>query len=87
VQSLASPETAIARGGLASAELLRTLGLSIAWTVLLYVAVVIFALALGLFFARLTGIDRRTSLMGSCPGGIAELVFTLIPPGTRSDGR
>jgi uncharacterized membrane protein AbrB (regulator of aidB expression) len=85
VQSLASPETAIARGGLASAELLRTLGLSIAWTVLLSVAVVIFAL--GLFFARLTGIDRRTSLMGSCPGGIAELVFTLIPPGTRSDGR
>lgn len=61
-------------GSLASAQLLGTLGMSIAWIVLLSVAVVIFALALGLLFALLTGIDRRTSLMGTCPGGIAEMV-------------
>jgi len=61
-------------GSLASATLLRTLGMSIAWALLLSVVVVVFALVLGLLFAQLTGIDRRTSLMGSCPGGIAEMV-------------
>ena len=72
-------------GSLATPTLLRSLGASLAWTVLLTVVVLIFALGLGLLFARLTGIDRRTSLLGSVPGGIAKMVALAEDCGAQAD--
>ena len=72
-------------GSLATPGLLRTLGASIVWTVLLSAAVLLFALALGLLFSRLTGVDRRTSLLGSVPGGIAEMVALAEDSAAQAD--
>jgi len=61
-------------GSLATPALLETLGASVLWASALSVAVLAVALLLGLLFARMSGVDRRTALLGSCPGGIAEMV-------------
>lgn len=72
-------------GSLATPSLLRSLGASLLWTVLRTLAVLVLALGLGLLFARLTGIDRRTSLLGSVPGGIAEMVALTEDSNARAD--
>jgi membrane AbrB-like protein len=61
-------------GSLATPALLHTLSASIGWAIALTVAVVGCSLLVGLWFARATGVDRRTALLGSCPGGMAEMV-------------
>lgn len=61
-------------GSLATPALLRSLGASVGWAAVITTAVVAAGLALGLLLARTTGIDRRTALLASCPGGIAEMV-------------
>lgn len=61
-------------GSLATPVLLRNLGASVGWAALLTVTVVAGGLALGLLLERTTGMDRRTALLASCPGGIAEMV-------------
>lgn len=61
-------------GSLATPALLRSLGASVGWAVLCTTAVVAVGLALGLLLARMTGMDRRTALLASCPGGISEMV-------------
>lgn len=61
-------------GSLATPALLRSLGSSLGWAVACTTAVVAVGLALGLVLARTTGIDRRTALLASCPGGISEMV-------------
>ncbi len=72
-------------GSLATPTLLRTLGASIAWTVVLSIVVVILSLVLGLLFSRLTGVDRRTALLGSVPGGIAEMVALAEDSAAQAD--
>jgi membrane AbrB-like protein len=61
-------------GSLATPALLRSLGASVGWAAAVTTAVVAAGLALGLLLARTTGMDRRTALLASCPGGIAEMV-------------
>jgi uncharacterized protein len=72
-------------GSLATPALLHTLGASIGWVIALTVAVVGGSLLVGLWFARATGIDRRTALLGSCPGGMAEMVALAEESATRVD--
>jgi membrane AbrB-like protein len=61
-------------GSLATPALLHSLGASVGWAAVITTAVVAVGLALGLLLARTTGIDRRTALLASCPGGLAEMV-------------
>ncbi|MGP4017718.1 AbrB family transcriptional regulator [Saccharopolyspora sp. 5N708] len=72
-------------GSLATPALLHTLSASIGWAIVLTVAVVCGSLLVGLWFARATGIDRRTALLGSCPGGMAEMVALAEESGARVD--
>ena len=43
------------------------------------------SLLVGLWFARVTGIDRRTALLGTCPGGMAEMVALAEESSARVD--
>lgn len=61
-------------GSLATPALLTTLGASATWAALMAVAIVAVGLLLGLLLSALTDLDRRTALLGSCPGGISEMV-------------
>ena len=61
-------------GSLATPALLHSLGSSVGWAAAITTAVVAFGLALGVLLARITGMDLRTALLASCPGGIAEMV-------------
>jgi membrane AbrB-like protein len=61
-------------GSLATPALLRSLGASVGWAAAITTAVVAVGLLLGLLLARTTGMDRRTALLASCPGGITEMV-------------
>lgn len=72
-------------GSLATPALLHTLGASIGWAIALTVAIVVGSLLVGLWFARVTGIDRRTALLGSCPGGMPEMVALAEESAARVD--
>jgi uncharacterized protein len=61
-------------GSLATPVLLRSLGASVGWAVLCTTGVVVLGLLLGLLLAATSGLDRRTALLASCPGGISEMV-------------
>ena len=61
-------------GSLATPALLHSLGSSVGWAAAITTAVVAVGLALGLLLARTTGMDLRTALLASCPGGLAEMV-------------
>lgn len=61
-------------GSLATPALLQSLGASVGWAVVCTSGVVALGLGLGLVLARTSGIDRRTALLASCPGGISEMV-------------
>ena len=61
-------------GSLATPALVQSLGASVGWAVVTTTAVVVLGLGLGLVLAWTAGIDRRTALLASCPGGIAEMV-------------
>ncbi len=61
-------------GSLATPALLTSLGASAGWAAVAAVAIVSVGLLLGLLLSALTGLDRRTALLGSCPGGISEMV-------------
>lgn len=60
-------------GSMATPALLRTLGASVGWTIAATVLVLVLSLSLGLLFAWVAKVDRRTALLGCCPGGIAEM--------------
>jgi membrane AbrB-like protein len=70
-------------GSLATPALLHTLSASIGWAIALTVAVVCGSLVVGLWFARATGVDRRTAVLGSCPGGMAEMVALAEESGAQ----
>jgi uncharacterized protein len=72
-------------GSLATPALLHTLSASIGWAVALTILVVGGSLLVGLWFARATGIDRRTALLGTCPGGMAEMVALAEESSARVD--
>jgi membrane AbrB-like protein len=72
-------------GSLATPALLHTLSASIGWAVALTILVVGGWLLVGLWFARATGIDRRTALLGTCPGGMAEMVALAEESSARVD--
>lgn len=61
-------------GSLATPALLHSLGASVGWAAVITTSVVAAGLLLGLLLARMTGLDRRTALLASCPGGLAEMV-------------
>ena len=61
-------------GSLATPVLLRSLGASVGWAVVCTTGVVALGLLLGLVLQATTGLDRRTALLASCPGGISEMV-------------
>lgn len=72
-------------GSLATPALLHSLGASVGWAVVTTTAVVAVGLALGLLLARTTGMDRRTALLASCPGGIAEMVALAEESGANAE--
>ncbi len=72
-------------GSLATPALLQSLGASLGWAVVCTTAVVAAGLALGLLLAGTTGMDRRTALLASCPGGISEMVALAQESGADTE--
>lgn len=72
-------------GSLATPLLLRSLGASVGWAVVSTVAVVGLGLLLGVLLAATTGMDRRTALLASCPGGISEMVAMADESGADAE--
>lgn len=60
-------------GSLATPALLHTLGASIGWALAMSVGILLLCIVLGLLFSWATGVDRRTAMLASCPGGVAEM--------------
>lgn len=72
-------------GSLATPALLHSLGASVGWAVLCSTAVVAVGLALGALLVRITGMDGRTAMLGSCPGGISEMVAMAEESGADAE--
>lgn len=72
-------------GSLVTRELVSQLGASLVFAILFPVFIVIVGGLAGLLLARLTGIDKLTALLATCPGGISEIAFISNQLGAETE--
>ena len=72
-------------GSLLTRELVMGLGWTVVWAVVFTLVMLVLGALGGLLLSRLTGIERKTALMATCPGGMSELTLLSDQLGTDTE--
>jgi uncharacterized protein len=70
-------------GSMMTRELVLGLGWTVVWAVVFSLVMIAIGALGGLLLPRVTGIERKTALMATCPGGMSEL--TLLSDQLKTD--
>ena len=72
-------------GSMITRELLTELGFNVVWALVFTVFILGIGVIAGLVLSKVTGMDRTTALMATCPGGMAEMAMISDQLGLQSD--
>lgn len=72
-------------GSLVTRQLMVELGRTAGWALLFAVIVIIVGLVSGYLIHRVTGLELRTAMIGSCPGGMPEMAALAQEVGAQAD--
>jgi uncharacterized protein len=72
-------------GSLVTRELMGELGRTVAWALLFAVIVIVVGLGAGVMIHRVTGLELRSAMIGSCPGGMPEMAALAQEVGAEVD--